>query len=153
MCGDHTRQSCGGALAVLSRPMRSTRFMPPILMPPTMNGRLIFHDCGKGSSTATHVTFTPDENTSLTNGDSWVVAIHETGDLTKSAIISSFLHRFSMTNSHPTSEDDRQARSIEVPLTYPVKIEVGNDGIIGRRVSLWSQHATEPMAEGIIGYN
>ncbi|KAI4864248.1 hypothetical protein F4820DRAFT_340379 [Hypoxylon rubiginosum] len=151
MCGDHTRQSCGGALAVLSLPMRSTRSMPP-----TMAGRLIFHDCGKGSSTATHLTFTPDESTtthSPTDADSWVVAIHETGDLTKSAIISPFLHRFSMTQSHPTSQDDRQVRSIEVPLTYPVKIEVGSDGIIGRRVTLWSQHATDPIAEGVIGYN
>ncbi|KAI0179912.1 hypothetical protein GGR52DRAFT_528985 [Hypoxylon sp. FL1284] len=147
MCGDHTRQSYGGALAVLSLP-GNTR---PI--PSTTAGRLVFHDCGKGSSTATHVTFTPDQDCTARSADSWVVAIHETGDLTKSAIISPFLHKFSMAQNHAAPHDDRQARSVEVPLTYPVKIEVGSDGIIGRRVSLWSHQDADPIAEGIIGYN
>ncbi|KAI1768910.1 hypothetical protein GGR53DRAFT_476286 [Hypoxylon sp. FL1150] len=153
MCGDQSRKSYGGALAVLSLPARATRSSAPA---PAGAGRLVFHDCGKGSSTATHVTFTPDENDtthSSANVGLLVVAIHETGDLTKSAIISPFLHRFSMAQGHSASQDDRQDGSVEVPLTYPVKIEVGNDGIIGRRVSLWSQHATDPIAEGIIGYN
>ncbi|KAI1443361.1 hypothetical protein F5Y02DRAFT_220791 [Annulohypoxylon stygium] len=151
MCGDHARQSFGGALAVLSPPLRNTRFMPP-----EMTGRLTFHDCGKGSSVATHVTFTPDE-TSASNSvvglDSCVVAIHETGDLTKSAIISPFLYKFSMTQGLPTEQVEQQIGSIEVPLSHPMKIEVGGDGIIGRRVTLWSQHAVDPIAEGIIGYN
>ncbi|KAI1404465.1 hypothetical protein F4819DRAFT_124884 [Hypoxylon fuscum] len=151
MCGNHSRQSYGGALAVLSPPMRNSRSMPP-----AMAGRLTFHDCGKGSSTATHVTFTPDESNignSLDNVDSCVVAIHETGDLTKSAIISPFLHKFSMARNRPSSPDDQQGQSIEVSLNHPMKIEVGGDGIIGRRVTLWSQHAVDPIAEGIIGYN
>ncbi|KAI2465330.1 hypothetical protein F4781DRAFT_435538 [Annulohypoxylon bovei var. microspora] len=152
MCGDHARQSCGGALAVLSPPLRNIRFMPP-----EMTGRLTFHDCGKGSSVATHVTFTPDENgasNSVTGLDSCVVAIHETGDLTKSAIISPFLYKFNMTQGRPIQqEDEQQERSIEVLLSHPMKIEVGGDGIIGRRVTLWSQHAADPIAEGIIGYN
>lgn len=146
MCGPNGRETHGGALAVLSLPTRSTRTSPP-----TSAGKLVFHDCKKGSSIATHVKFTPDE--SLSNVDSLVVAIHETGDLTKSAIISPFLHKFSMAQGHPASQDEAQNRKVEVPLPYPIKIEVGNDGIIGRRVSLWSQHATDPIAEGIIGYN
>ncbi|KAI1413559.1 hypothetical protein F5Y13DRAFT_188991 [Hypoxylon sp. FL1857] len=151
MCGDHSRQSCGGALAVLTPPLRSSRFAPP-----TMAGRLTFHDCGKGSLIATHVTFTPNENStgsSLASLDSCVVGIHETGDLTKSAIISPFLHKFSMAQGRPTSQNGGQEQSIEVSLSNPMKIEVGGDGIIGRRVTLWSQHASDPIAEGIIGYN
>lgn len=73
MCGDHSRQSSGGALAVLSPPLRSTRSMSP-----TMAGRLTFHDCGKGGSTATHATFTPGDNdvsNSLVDLDSCVVGI------------------------------------------------------------------------------
>ena len=36
----------------------------------------------------------------------------------------------------------------------PFKIEVGDDGIIGRRVSIWTQNGTVgPLAEGIVGYN
>ncbi|KAI1144414.1 hypothetical protein F5Y05DRAFT_364611 [Hypoxylon sp. FL0543] len=151
MCGDHSRQSCGGALAVLSPPLRSSRFMPPATA-----GRLTFHDSGEGGSVATHVTFTPSENSpsnSLVGLDSYVVGIHQTGDLTKSAIISPFLYKFSMAQGRPTSHNDGQERSIEVPLSHPMKIEVGGDGIIGRRVTLWSQHDMDPIAEGIIGYN
>ncbi|KAI1101548.1 hypothetical protein F4804DRAFT_335181 [Jackrogersella minutella] len=151
MCGDHSRQSCGGALAVLTPPLRNTRFMPP-----QMTGRLTFHDCGKGSSIATHVTFTPDDNiySNTTAGfNPCVVGIHETGDLTKSAIISPFLYKFSIAQDRPASQDGRQERSIEVLLDHPMKIDVGGDGIIGRRVTLWSQYAVDPVAEGIIGYN
>ncbi|OTA60839.1 hypothetical protein K449DRAFT_383592 [Hypoxylon sp. EC38] len=121
-----------------------------------MAGRLTFHDCGQGGSVATHVTFTPNENSasnSLASLDSYVVGIHETGDLTKSAIISPFLYKFSMAQDHSISQNDRQERSIEVPLSHPMKIEVGGDGIIGRRVTIWSQHASDPIAEGVIGYN
>ncbi|KAI1384377.1 uncharacterized protein F4822DRAFT_361960 [Hypoxylon trugodes] len=151
MCGDHSRQSCGGALAVLSLPLRSTRFLPQ-----TMAGRLVFHDCGKGGLVATHATFTPDESSissSVSDIDTCIVGIHETGDLTKSAIISPFLYKFSIPQGRPTSQDSWQERSIEVPLSHPMKIEVGGDGIIGRRVTIWSQHAVDPIAEGIIGYN
>ncbi|KAI0849487.1 hypothetical protein F5Y00DRAFT_235793 [Daldinia vernicosa] len=150
MCGNHSRQSRGGALAVLSLPLRTTRSMPAV-----MTGRLTFHDCGKGSSVATHATFVPDENSdnsSFSNLDSCIVGIHETGDLTRSAIISPFLYKFSLSRTQSTLKDD-QEHSIEVPLSHPMKIEVGGEGIIGRRVTLWSQHAIEPIAEGIIGYN
>ncbi|KAI1805573.1 hypothetical protein F4811DRAFT_209021 [Daldinia bambusicola] len=150
MCGNHARQSRGGALAVLNLPLRNTRFMAPV-----MAGQLTFHDCGKGSSIATHATFIPDEentNSSLADLDSYIVGIHETGDLTRSAIMSPFLYRFNIARTDPTLQSD-QGRLIEVPLTHPMKIEVGGDGIIGRRVTLWSQHAVDPIAEGIIGYN
>ncbi|KAI8962129.1 hypothetical protein F5Y11DRAFT_323914 [Daldinia sp. FL1419] len=150
MCGDHSRQSCGGALAVLNLPLRQTRFLPPV-----MAGRLTFHDCGKGSSVATHATFVPDEdsaNGNFANLDSCIIGIHETGDLTRSAIISPFLYKFSMARTQSTLQDD-QERSMEVSLSHPMKIEVGGDGIIGRRVTLWSQDAIDPIAEGIIGYN
>ncbi|KAI1469490.1 uncharacterized protein F4812DRAFT_423293 [Daldinia caldariorum] len=150
MCGNHARQSRGGALAVLSLPLRSTRFMAPV-----MAGQLTFHDCGNGGSIATHATFIPDEentNSSLVDLDSYIVGIHETGDLTRSAIMSPFLHKFNMARTDSTLQSD-QGRSIEVPLTHPMNIEVGGDGIIGRRVTLWLQGAVDPIAEGIIGYN
>ncbi|OTB04996.1 hypothetical protein M426DRAFT_320305 [Hypoxylon sp. CI-4A] len=150
MCGNNSRQSCGGALAVLSLPTRSTRFMPP-----AMTGRLTFHDCGKGGPVATHATFTPDEDAvSYPDGlDSCVVGIHETGDLTQSAIISPFLYKFSMARCPSKQQEGQEYQPIEVPLSHPMKIEVGGDGIIGRRVTLWSKHAVDPIAEGIIGYN
>jgi hypothetical protein len=40
-----------------------------------------------------------------------------------------------------------------VELERPMKIGVGVDGIIGRRVSVWTQQGVGPVAEGIVGYN
>lgn len=48
------------------------------------------------------------------------------------------------------------APAIDVALATPVSLEVGNDGIIGRRVSLFSNSQTANrrlVAEGIIGFN
>lgn len=48
------------------------------------------------------------------------------------------------------------APAIDVALATPVSLEVGNDGIIGRRVSLFSNSQTASrklVAEGIIGFN
>ncbi|KAI0006896.1 hypothetical protein F4779DRAFT_543233 [Xylariaceae sp. FL0662B] len=148
MCGDHPRQSYGGALAVLSLPIRSTRSTPFIT-----TGRLTFHDRGQGGTVATHATFVPDGNDTAGSVDleTCIVGIHETGDLTRSAIISPFLHKFSMTQGCP--EPDGRQRSMEVELSHPMKIEVGGDGIIGRRVTMWAPNAMDPVAEGIIGYN
>ncbi|KAL7627207.1 hypothetical protein AAE478_003983 [Parahypoxylon ruwenzoriense] len=154
MCGSHSRQSYGGALAVLTRPQRRYR---PVSV--AMAGSLTFHDRGNGGSTATHVTYTPGVNAtnSLDGIDACVVVIHllvsETGDLTTSAIISPVLCRFSMAQGHRIPSENQQERSIEVPLTNPMRIEVGGEGIIGRRVTLWLEQGSNPVAEGIIGYN
>lgn len=43
---------------------------------------------------------------------------------------------------------------IELPLDKPLSLEVGNEGIIGRRVSLYSRSApSQVVAEGIVGFN
>jgi hypothetical protein len=75
----------------------------------------------------------------------------ETGDLTRPATSSPLWSTFSL---KPASEvGGVQVRSMEVELGRPMKIEVGSDGIIGRRVTIWTQGCVEPVAEGIIGYN
>ena len=48
------------------------------------------------------------------------------------------------------------APGIDVALATPVSLEVGNEGIIGRRVSLFSTSPTASrrlVAEGVIGFN
>ena len=43
---------------------------------------------------------------------------------------------------------------VELPLSKPLLLEVGNEGIIGRRVSLYSGAApNRVVAEGIVGVN
>lgn len=53
-------------------------------------------------------------------------------------------------------KNESGAREIDVALATPVSLEVGNEGIIGRRVSLFSASPTASrrlVAEGIIGFN
>lgn len=150
MCGNSTRQSQGGALVVLS-PSRRISGGP---MAPGSAGRLIFHDKDHGSLMATHATFAmePASNTAATDATKYMVGIHATGDLTTSAIISPFIYKFNL-EKEPSNEDMDEPDTLETRLDRPLAVAVGGEGIIGRRVTLWEQHATEPFAEGIVGYN
>ncbi|KAI0874361.1 hypothetical protein GGS24DRAFT_500901 [Hypoxylon argillaceum] len=149
MCGDHdSRVSLGGALAVLSpSPFRTST--SPI---PTA-GRLIFHSRKIESSIATHAIFTadPSHETQLVTLEPCLVRIHETGDLTRPLTTSPSWATFSLKPAIGELKDQRW--SMEVELDRPMKIEVGVDGIIGRRVSVWTQQGAGPVAEGIVGYN
>lgn len=44
---------------------------------------------------------------------------------------------------------------VEFPLDQPLSLEVGNDGIIGRRVSMFSRISGKEtvIAEGVVGFN
>lgn len=76
----------------------------------------------------------------------------QTGDLTTSAFVSPFMHKFSIGGlSAPCGRPETP--NIWTRLAHPMKVEVGNDGIIGRRVTIWKEGVSYPVAEGIIGYN
>ncbi|KAI1194738.1 hypothetical protein F5X97DRAFT_264605 [Nemania serpens] len=150
MCGDnHSRKSIGGALAVLSPPpsQLGTCSVP-------MAGQLVFHNRKVEGTIATYASFTADSSCEarLTTMDSCLVRIHETGDLTRPATTSPSWTTF---YSKPVIEvlGGEAKWSMEVELEQPMKIEVGGDGIIGRRVSVWTHQGTGPVSEGIVGYN
>ncbi|KAI1114858.1 hypothetical protein F5Y14DRAFT_450715 [Nemania sp. NC0429] len=150
MCGDHqARESLGGALAVLSPP-------PSQLGAPSMPmaGQLVFHNRKIEGAIATYATFTADSSceSRLATLDPCLVRIHETGDLTKPAVTSPSWTTFYLRPVVGVLGGETRW-SMEVELEEPVKIEVGDDGIIGRRVSLWTQQGTGPVSEGIVGYN
>ncbi|GAP89714.1 hypothetical protein SAMD00023353_3600080 [Rosellinia necatrix] len=151
MCGEyHCRESLGGALAVLG-PSPSQIGIPSV----QMVGRLVFHNKVGENSVATHAVFTADPSPPSpypsTTGPC-LVRIHETGDLTRPATTSPSWAAFSLKPIVGATGDGRRL-SVEVELERPLKIEVGVDGIIGRRVSIWTQQGTGPVAEGIVGYN
>ena len=73
------------------------------------------------------------------------------GDLTTSALVSPFIHEFSL--DQRDSDCAAGARTLSASLNQPLRIEVGHEGIIGRRVTVWKQGGLLPLAEGIIGYN
>ncbi|KAI0429933.1 hypothetical protein F5Y09DRAFT_342151 [Xylaria sp. FL1042] len=150
MCGDHhSRVSGGGALAVMRPPSFSTGTS---LIP--MAGRLFFHNRTEERSLATHVIFTVDSPCEFASrtAEPFLVMIHETGDLTKPATTSPSWATFSL---NPVIGDlvSGKIPPLEIELGQPMKIEVGADGIIGRRVSVWTHNGAGPVAEGIVGYN
>lgn len=151
MCGDHhSRDSLGGALAVLNPCPLHTGASSM-----RMTGRLVFQNREKENPMATHAIFMADLShvSSYTNTvESCLVRIHETGDLTKPVIASPSWAAFSLRTAVRTPGDD-ETRWAEVELERPLKMEVGVDGIIGRRVSIWTERGAGPVAEGIVGYN
>ncbi|KAG6092198.1 hypothetical protein E4U30_005737 [Claviceps sp. LM220 group G6] len=146
MCGpDITNRPRGGALAALTSAKRE------LSCHHVLEGDLAFHTPGQpGSCQATHARFTPSEQCSLGELDRLRVVIHLMGDMTKAAEDCGLFRQFTLCNAHTSR------RYFELPLQSPLSLEVGNDGIIGRRVSLSLE--TRPgsedlVAEGIVGFN
>lgn len=77
------------------------------------------------------------------------------GDMTQPAHQSGMFQQFRLNTSA------KQGHSMETALDKPVQLNVGGDGIIGRRVSMLqqrsprSQHPPQQLllAEGIVGFN
>jgi hypothetical protein len=76
------------------------------------------------------------------------------GDLTRSADACGLFRRFALPASAVALAG--HGRFVELSLDEPLSLEVGNDGIIGRRVSLFtgpSLGRDNVIAEGIVGFN
>ncbi|KAI0452190.1 hypothetical protein F5B21DRAFT_351597 [Xylaria acuta] len=152
MCGDWPpRISVGGALAVMSPslPINKSLITGSSWQ---LFGRLLFKDVGGGSSMATHAIYVPDSPLWVemirVHLDNCVVKIHEAGDLTKPAAESPLWATLSLKPVEHVGIE-----SVMYELERPVKTEVGDDGIIGRRVSIWLRESTESLSEGIVGFN
>ncbi|TVY77767.1 hypothetical protein Focb16_v007830 [Fusarium oxysporum f. sp. cubense] len=144
MCGpEYTNRPRGGALAALNPPINS--------ISSNICGDLAFHTPGSPSSSrATHARLTPSEECSMKGFSDLYVVIHSSGDLTRNASECGLFRQFSL-QTPPTSRE-----YVELPLQGPLSLEVGGDGIIGRRVSVYSRLASGQnriVAEGIVGFN
>ncbi|KAK8100831.1 uncharacterized protein PG998_007765 [Apiospora kogelbergensis] len=148
MCGDSSRQSCGGAIAILNPPERAAAGLTCIEA--GVSGRLIFRSA-RNDALATDAVFTHNESDACGDETIYTIGIHKLGDLTTSALVSPFIHKFSL--EERDSDCNAGARTLSASLNHPLRIEVGHEGIIGRRVTVWKQGTISPLAEGIIGYN
>ncbi|KAG8676191.1 hypothetical protein FPOAC1_002192 [Fusarium poae] len=140
MCGpENTNRPRGGALVSLNS--HSSK----------LSGDLAFHTPGSpSSSSATHARLTPNEECSINNFSNLHIIIHSSGDLTRNASECGLFRQFSLQS--PTASN----HFVESQLEGPLSLEVGGDGIIGRRVSVYSRLATgqnKIVAEGIVGFN
>ncbi|QUC16607.1 uncharacterized protein UV8b_00848 [Ustilaginoidea virens] len=149
MCGPQvTDRPRGGALAALSPPTGSS----PRARKRHLQGDLAFHQPGHPASCkATHARLTPAEHHGLGDVHSVRVVIHSTGDLTKDAADCGFYRQFTFPAA--SSSDSY----FEIPLETPLSLEVGSNGIIGRRVSISAAECEAGsegvLAEGIVGFN
>ncbi|KAG6018256.1 hypothetical protein E4U41_003990 [Claviceps citrina] len=154
MCGQEaTDRPRGGALAALSAPGSDPQSRT------SLRGDLAFHTPGEpGSCRATHARFTPGEQCRLGDRDRLRVVIHSIGDLTRAADDCGLFRQFTLghAHAHAHAHSSTSARHVELPLDPPLLLEVGDGGIIGRRVSVsWeSRSGSEALvAEGIVGFN
>ncbi len=70
-----------------------------------------------------------------------------TGDLTKPLADSGLMQQFTLCGSNSSSSNE----NCEMALGEALSLNVGNDGIIGRRVSM--RRGGELLADGIVGFN
>ncbi|KAK0619406.1 hypothetical protein B0T14DRAFT_603230 [Immersiella caudata] len=113
-------------------------------------GNLLFHNpTTPNSPLATHVRFNPREHDpTQADDDDLLVSIHLTGDLTKSVDESGVFQQFRLPQARGSGETDA---GVEMALGECVSLEVGQDGIIGRRVSVTRRGVL--LADGIVGFN
>ncbi|KAK1995982.1 hypothetical protein LX36DRAFT_682688 [Colletotrichum falcatum] len=149
MCGPDTcTKPRGGALAVLNHPLGQPGAAATC---PRLRGDLAFHTPGKPSSPfATHARITGGNDCDLQSLADMVVVIHESGDLTRRPEDCGFFHRIAFSGASLFENGS----AAELALQRPISLQVGDDGIIGRRVSVFSGSETQDAcAEGIIGFN
>lgn len=144
MCGpDTSNRPRGGALAALAAPPSS---------PSLLHADLAFHTPNMPScTTATHARLTPGASWDERRLSDLYVVVHSTGDMTQSAAECGQFCQFPLTAPGST-----RGGYIELPLQIPLSLQVGNGGIIGRRVSVLSRahpSGSAVVAEGIVGFN
>ncbi|KAK2028634.1 hypothetical protein LX32DRAFT_590249 [Colletotrichum zoysiae] len=149
MCGPDTcTKPRGGALAVLNHPFSQPEETGTI---PRLRGDLAFHTPGKPSSPyATHARITGGSNCDLQSLADMVVVIHKSGDLTRKPEDCGLFHRIAFSGASFLENGS----TMELALQRPISLQVGDDGIIGRRVSVFPKSEMEnACAEGIVGFN
>ncbi|TEA18748.1 hypothetical protein C8034_v011974 [Colletotrichum sidae] len=147
MCGPDTcTKPRGGALAVLNQPFLQSEPTSPH----ALRGDLSFHTPGNPSCAfATHARITSDGDSKANSLNDMVVVIHKSGDLTRKPEDCGLFQRFALSNASVLEDG-----TLELALNTPVSLQVGDEGIIGRRVSVFSDAGmSSALAEGIVGFN
>ncbi|KAM0664260.1 hypothetical protein ACQRIU_006843 [Beauveria bassiana] len=155
MCGgpETVHRPRGGALVALNPPRGAS---PTALL----TGDLTFHTPGQPNSTeATHARLAFDEKQPerLLPSDLCVI-IHTGGDLTMNASDCGLFRQLRLSATRSTSGGAQDA-FFEWSLPQALSLQVGSEGIIGRRVSVYAEHRDERreqrtvLAEGIVGFN
>ncbi|KAM3506014.1 hypothetical protein MY10362_002618 [Beauveria mimosiformis] len=155
MCGgpETVHRPRGGALVALNPPRGAS---PTALL----TGDLTFHTPGQPNSTeATHarLAFDEEQPERLLPSDLCVI-IHTGGDLTIKASDCGLFRQLRLSATRSAGGGAQDA-FFEWPLPQALSLQVGSEGIIGRRVSVYAeedgdeQRERRVLAEGIVGFN
>ncbi|KAJ2895320.1 hypothetical protein MKZ38_006698 [Zalerion maritima] len=164
MCGpDTSNKPRYGALAVVSPP--SSVPSSPLAMP--LSGSLsLYSTAGDAGLLATQATFTglPGCDLGLAT-QKYFVVIHTTGDLRVPSSKCQMFRRFDFDSGSVAGD----GLSMATALAEPLQLEVGGEGVIGRRISIFAggeerkidnddgseehEGGLTLVAEGIIGIN
>ncbi|KAK0636126.1 hypothetical protein B0T17DRAFT_503605 [Bombardia bombarda] len=107
-------------------------------------GNLLFLNPSSPSSPlATHARFSPKEGVVMDTDDSVLVSIHLSGDMTKSIKDCGLFRQFTLQNSSDKAH--------QMVLDESLSLDVGQNGIIGRRVSMMKEGKL--LGDGIVGFN
>ncbi|KAM3551185.1 hypothetical protein MY1884_007843 [Beauveria asiatica] len=160
MCGgpETVHRPRGGALVALNPPRGAS---PTSLF----SGDLTFHTPGQpNSAEATHVRLAFDEEKPerLLPSDLCVI-IHTGGDLTMKATDCGLFRQLRLSAARSEGGGGggggAQDTFLEWPLPQALSLQVGSEGIIGRRVSVYAERDRDErrertvLAEGIVGFN
>ncbi|TQN70567.1 hypothetical protein CSHISOI_04909 [Colletotrichum shisoi] len=149
MCGpDPCTKPRGGALAVLNQPFGQPEATGTI---PRLRGDLAFHTPGEPSCAfATHARITGGNNCDPQALADMVVVIHKSGDLTRRIEDCGLFRRIAFSGASVLENGS----IVELALQQPISLQVGDDGIIGRRVSVFPRSEMDTAcAEGVVGFN
>ncbi|OAA71560.1 hypothetical protein ISF_02111 [Cordyceps fumosorosea ARSEF 2679] len=161
MCGpETTNRPRGGALVALNPPGIGSSSPTTTTVAAVMTGDLTFHTPGHpDSAEATHARLAFDQprwQTATLPSDLRVV-IHAGGDMTKDASDCGLFRQLRLAATSPAIAAG--AGGVwEWPLPQALSLQVGSDGIIGRRVSVYADDDDgrtdrAVLAEGIVGFN
>ncbi|KAJ0116087.1 hypothetical protein J7T55_005033 [Diaporthe amygdali] len=116
-----------------------------------LSGRIMFYnDVDSKSTTATHVRFIPVHGQQILQD--LTLTIFSTGDLTVPTSECKQVGSFTLPMTLGTDLSDHS--SSETRLGQQLLLEVGGDGVIGRRIAISSPASSKMcMAEGIVGFN
>ncbi|KAF2501052.1 hypothetical protein BU16DRAFT_577317 [Lophium mytilinum] len=154
MCnGESSRASQGGLVAILHPLYDSNKTFHKAARSQTWH--LFFNDIQSGQTDSTMVQFSQDLDL-MTSSRASRVDIHRDGDLSQSVSPTASSPQTPL-YSFPVRPEGlwKTTGGAEMGISPRLPLEVGGDGIVGRRVSVVSEtRAGETcIAEGIIGWN
>ncbi|EOD49067.1 putative oxoglutarate iron-dependent oxygenase protein [Neofusicoccum parvum UCRNP2] len=147
MCGNSSRLSTGGTIAVLRPPPHESPASP-------VADCNLFFENPAGRTARTRVVFQAQDGSCFDHFMGYFMLIHRTGDLLSRPPLSEEARNALYAVQLKPAVDEHQSTA-QLELTNALDFSVGGNGVIGRKVSIVTDlnDTGATLAEGIIGWN